>query len=873
MQLDQQWHGYRRGHQLLASTTDLSPRDQDLIDKLSDASGSPRPGEVFDPYLTIYPLPSGGYHVIARTWQDVEAARSGTVFTRSLLVPRESWRTMRSLRPLVEALSSRDMTEQPVTIQEARESWPPVTDPNVYVLAEALFLERAAAIAAFGFTQKELVSSRLLEALWPARRETMAICTYSLGPRSLPDRDFDLVFAPETARSRFAKWQGRKVNASTGTAPARHEWTGQIVNRVFLDPHPSLAELDEIGALDEGARGDTSALRLALLWGELRRKAATSPTSLLGMLDILSSLSHSPSVVPGFNALVIRALNITDTIPPTDAWRFLQLLVRKLDGQMPLSVVRAISNAAGTLAVRSPSVISDGIADTAAMPLAHLLRPAVARGLAQLTEAELAVFLKAVPSPALLSLMSESPVFTAAVARSLSTRADDDIINPLAKCIADDNRAARRVVGGVARSARSSAVAPLLAAAISSAPPSNFEMLAWATLSAGGSGRTTVIDALIRASHAVSKEDELRRLSINAPDRADGDQILIRLVSGRVATAWLVEELSSDRERLFPILLQLMARWSDADLREGLREGRTKDDFFEAAVTGLPGSGQAFVRLLSIVSPNPVTTTALVRRAFPKLSVADRSDALASIIDQMLVLEPSSIGDLLDAAFATLDPRKLIIAATSTSLSGEQVGRNIAAIAQSSAVARFVPLTDGITARLVERRSGGYGPSGYDGWARMLRLARQLHPEALVLSADAALDYALARPNEPGGGIVAACFPIVHARLKKDSLPDLPFNFIAAILIVSLSIFTDWDRAKAARHGIVDKFLKSKWDPVELLRAGVDAGIPRKVLGYLVSKPGGREYLRRIENGVGAYPQPARAALAAALSEFKSSSS
>lgn len=402
---------------------------------------------------------------------------------------------------------------------------------------------------------------------------------------------------------------------------------------------------------------------------------------------------------------------------------------------------------------------------------------------------------------------------------------------------------------------------------------SDFPTLAWETLSAGGAERSAVIDELIRASHPVSKEDELRRLAIDAPCEPEGDRILLGLVSGRVATPWLVDELSVDRNRLLTLLLQLMARWSDADLSEGLREGRVKDYFFEATISALPVSAQDFIRLLSVIPPNATTAAAIIRQALPKLSPRDRDAALAAVVDQLLSLEPSSISDLLGSIFATVEPGRVVSAATSTSLSAEQIGSNIAAIAQSSAVGRFVPRTDLITSRLVERRMGGYGQSGYDGWATLLRLARQQHPEALVRSADAALDYALARPNEPAGGVVAACFPVVHARLKKDNLPDLPFNFIAAILIASLALFTDWDRAKAARHGVVDKFLKSRWDPVELLRAGIDADIPRKILGYLVSKPGGREYLRRIENGVGSYPRSARDTFAAALADFKNSSS
>ncbi|MBU1346525.1 MAG: hypothetical protein KKA16_06185 [Alphaproteobacteria bacterium] len=155
----------------------------------------------------------------------------------------------------------------------------------------------------------------------------------------------------------------------------------------------------------------------------------------------------------------------------------------------------------------------------------------------------------------------------------------------------------------------------------------------------------------------------------------------------------------------------------------------------------------------------------------------------------------------------------------------------------------------------------------------MLRRARYSNPEALVRSADTALDYALARPNDPAGGVVAAAFPVVHARLKKNSLPEIPFNVITAVFLLPIVLFSEWDRAKAARHGIVDMFIRSKWDPVELLRAGVDAGIPRKILGYLVSKPGGPAYFRLIEQGVERYPTPIRSDLIEALKEFRSDDS
>ena len=96
VRIEKQVHGYRRGHQLLAGTVTLAERDRDAVGRLSDLEGPLRPGELFDPYLTAYPLPSQEYYVIARTFQDLEAERSGCVLTNSVLIPMEGWENMDS---------------------------------------------------------------------------------------------------------------------------------------------------------------------------------------------------------------------------------------------------------------------------------------------------------------------------------------------------------------------------------------------------------------------------------------------------------------------------------------------------------------------------------------------------------------------------------------------------------------------------------------------------------------------------------------------------------------------------------------------------------------------------------------------------------
>ena len=96
--IQKQVHGYRQGHQLLDSTVTLETRDQDTVSRLSDLAGPLGPGELFKPYLTGYPLPSGEYYVLARTFQDLTAERAGCVLTNSVLVPMAAWEEIRDLR-------------------------------------------------------------------------------------------------------------------------------------------------------------------------------------------------------------------------------------------------------------------------------------------------------------------------------------------------------------------------------------------------------------------------------------------------------------------------------------------------------------------------------------------------------------------------------------------------------------------------------------------------------------------------------------------------------------------------------------------------------------------------------------------------------
>jgi hypothetical protein len=68
---------------------------------------------------------------------------------------------------------------------------------------------------------------------------------------------------------------------------------------------------------------------------------------------------------------------------------------------------------------------------------------------------------------------------------------------------------------------------------------------------------------------------------------------------------------------------------------------------------------------------------------------------------------------------------------------------------------------------------------------------------------------------------------------------------MGARLALPISYFVDWDRAKSARHDLVDSYVSSGWPPADLLVTAIKAGIETYVLKRLVRHYRGRKYLER----------------------------
>nr|WP_056213067.1 hypothetical protein [Methylobacterium sp. Leaf94] len=360
--VERQLHGYQQGHQLLAASMPLPKAEQSVVNQLSDVAGPLRPRERFEPYLTAYPLPGGKRYVLARTWQDLTVARAGCVRTLSLVIPMDEWVEADGLSAYPDQLrldrlpEPRDAT-QVVVRDTGTEPLPPAPPFNGSELLEALFLEDVRPVVMLDALEPELVATRLLTALWPSLRRRFAVSTFARSPRKVGGRDFDLVFAPKDARSRFSDWNGRRVDGRS-VQDARHRWTGAIVARVFDQPHPRLLTVPETGLVggNDANQDDAAALRIALLWGELATKIHNTPTAALGLLDIVNSgrVRDAHAVEAIEPSLVEAANRASTTFADDDAWGFLGAIYRKLQGRSMPAGSAAVADAVERLAARAP---------------------------------------------------------------------------------------------------------------------------------------------------------------------------------------------------------------------------------------------------------------------------------------------------------------------------------------------------------------------------------------------------------------------------------------------------------------------------------------------------------------------------------------
>ena len=864
---DQQLHGYRQGHQLLSSTVRLPKADQDLIDRLSDVAGPLSPGERFAPYLTLYPLPSETHYVVARTWQDFEAPRAGCVRTRSVLVPMAEWQEMQDVASIV-AVATEAGADQPAERRAlaAVAALLPQVDPlQGTELIEAMFLEERAPIVVFDAEKPEPLALRLATALWPGFRRTFSMSTFARSPRTIGRRSFDLVFASKEARSRFTDWKGRRIDGRK-RGPARHPWSAPIVAQILIASVPSLKSLDALGEMSSDGVGSESALRVSLLWDDLRRKLPSSPTAALGMLDIANTRKvRQVDLIRELEpALAHSASMATTTMEAEDAWRYLGALIQKLEGLSPsMSVTKSIRTAAVDLASRHPLETVEVLSSLNVEPQRELLVSAAADGLARSLNHDVAELLSRLDGDDLLDLLFASaslaegtigrfPIFASALAAALRT-AD---VGVRAK--------ARRRLLGLLVDDRHVEPARLL---IGDLDTNGLIKEAAHVHAVNGLSSSEIRSVLVERARTLQADAALRDAVSVMGASAGGDALVEATLRQTPADLnWLLATRALKQDRRIELIRSLLAAAPPLQLRSMLADQST----LGRTVASLNAADEADADLLSRIAYNvtmpPRDYVALVVALLPHLNGGVGTQLIGKAIELALPQEPGElpsavIDRLLSGAGDRLNGGRVMRVGLQRGVSPAAASRNLAAFGRAPAAARQSLLAgiEEMATAITGRHRLDIGTDAAEAAARLLWDSESVTANGFIHAAAILLPFALNDRREPASPLIAAAFPPVYRELAKDSA----FDFLSYVFV-----FLDWDKCKSARRRLIDAFVHSEWRISDIATAAVRAGDPVRILGRIARERGGETVLRDLIVNLKQVPNEVRKPVRAALKEL-----
>jgi hypothetical protein len=872
--VQQQLHGYRGGHQLLATSATLIREDQDLIDRLSDLSGPLAPGQEFDPYLTTYPLPSGAYYVVARTWQDKAAPRAGCVLTRSLLVPIAYWLGTPSLPFLLDALRPVDKLNASVTALEIvaeDQPLPSVIDARTAELVEALFLETRQPIVMFDIEAADSVIARLLTALWPGMRRQFAACGFALGPRGLEGRLFDFLCAPKSSRPRFSEWPGRKIDESASrTRSSRHRWTGPAAEQIFRSPTPNLSSFDTLGVLQSDMQGDGGALRIALLWNELLEKSKTSPNAALGLLDILASQNTfvaARSLLPILSEAVELSSRDSTVF---EHLRFLMTLLGKFSGRpMPLSLLRLIRTSADSVSRQDVSQAFEFLAsaDSLGRRLPRILCAGLADGIAAAMPSETSVSAFSSLHPETrLKLISASEVLDQRIIRSFldsPSMAWAKAIRLALEFPAADLRL--RAVGRLVSKLDHKDQLPVLQGILNGA---DWPVIARVIrqLSRGCELKVSEFDdPILRAAVHAHAMQSLREEICDLSEAVTTDRLLIKTLElGAADLDWLLASETLRASRKMRVLSALVSECDDYDLGRVFANTRLK----ASALQLLSGSGVAE----SVPVGRILVATGIASQEEFEigLEVLDRvgdpflQRGLARLLLKSLFAHSAwggrrSASELVGNLGVQLEGTEIIADATDQALSAPQLNVNIGLLnaAPQSVRSTVLERVDQLSERIIDFRKPFFDLNATMAWAGLIADASELSRRAQLRAAEVVLPFALNMKSGPASPLIIATFPLVHAELARGNAAPNLFSFF---------YFGDyWDRCDVLRRGLVDAFMHSEWPPADLLVAAHAANVAYEVIDLVSSRYGGSDYQKGILKDLKRLPEDLRDVLRNAM--------
>lgn len=864
MIIEQQLHGYQHGHELLSGTIHLPPRDQDLVDRLSDLAGPLAPGEKFAPYLTCYPLPSGSHYVLARTWQDREAPRAGCVRTRTLLIPMEDW--MSDVDPATLAAVATEVgptgPSKRLSVEVTQSRPLPAVDGAGIELLEALFLEDAPAVAVFGSASPETVALRILTAIWPSMRRRFAVSTFCNSPRSIAKRNFDLVFAPIDSRPNFSDWKGRRIDGSRPGVP-RHPWALRIVDAVFQAPHPSLVGLDVFGEMAGDEEGSVHSLRLSLLWDELSRKVETEPHAALGLLDIANTRSSRRSdLVDRLTPDLAKAAEAAvANFTPAEAWRFLQVLISKLgNSRWRLSLARSIRSLTSAFATRHPGDAIVALPSLLQEEGGDFLLSGIAQGLANARPFQpVAQMLSALSGRDLIKTMLATPELLP-MTLDLDSGIERPLVESMVRASAEERSQAHRRMLPLLVADRHS---DLLRECLSEASADDVAAEAEHLCRTNGFQRPALNDVIVEAARRTGASRAVRNVVVMADRSGPADTMMRDLIQPTPSDIdWILAALEAGDPRRSALLLDVLQKASVNQLRSIVGKSDLMRSIL-AVIRGGTGSSDLLVRIVEAAPMPADQLLPLVAEILPNLSGHRGSVLAAKCVDEALLGKSTPAHDkllanLLDRAGAELDGSRAIRVGLAVGVSISIIDRNLVLFDAAAPVTRkrLLAETEELTNAIMARRTLDISYSAAESASRLLWDSSSVNKRGYFRAAARLLPYVMEQKGPSASALLVAVFPPVYRELQQESPPDfLSFVFI----------FMDWDRCKIARRALAQAALHSRWRPRDVAFAAARAGDAERILRTIAKRDGGPAFLSSVTKDIKSIPEPSRKQVLSAI--------
>lgn len=845
--IDIQIHGYRKGHQLLSSSIELSREDQGIIDRLSDVSGPLRPREQFAPYLSAYPLPSGEYYVVAKTWQDLSVSRAGCVRTKSLLINAEFWPSQLQLINILDELGSAELpNEDEAILTELNEQnvkiLPATPTFNASELVEALFLEESKPIVVFDAPDPEQIALHLITAMWPSLRRRFSFSTFALAPRRIGGRDFDLVFAPVTARAKFSDWAGRRIDGS-GNQPERHRWTKIIVQRSFEQPIPQLLSQQDLMLFKDTDSDSAMSLRISLLWNELFGKLENTPTAALGLLDIATSgmVNQVEALSLLESPLVESIRTLEGSLSPIDSWEFVAAITQKMRKLHMEASHRAIQHLVEHLAQSSPDGVVKFLQRFDTEEVLCRFVPCIATGLGNTALVDLKPVLLNVSSDIFACLMIESNTLVSLVLE------DDELIQKAAVALDDINQ-------GLAHSF-SKILLPLICedrqVLIAKRIFCNLTSLEVNT-QLGRIGKVNAFQASILSTLLIDRARELSELNsvrdtlirYGTCDRTK-DLLAMTLESTLIDALWLINETRLSNEFLLSQLVNMIQRANDTQFKY-LLSNKLVYEYLLAC--SLSDAVDILIRAtLDELFPIGVQIKVFLT-LLPKLENSKRFELADCMLERCLRVrfdgdESAVLCMLLEVLASEIGGGRVFQLGVNKSIETEIVNRNLVIFETSPAgVRRYIVAAVGEMANsLQELADITLSKEAYDAAASLILDAKKVVTDKeLIYIAGRLLPKLLRAQKRPVSLLIAALFPIVYEGLAKSN---------DATELMKVFFFFDWDKCKTARIELVDAFMwSSLWKAGDLALTACRCGDVYKILKQVYRSYDGSKYLARVNN-------------------------